>query len=78
MQIIPPEPATANAFWNCGFPLIAQNSGEESHFHNINNGITESGHLKERRWLSEGSVNLNVEINSEQNETQTFCSYLVA
>lgn len=46
MQIILPEPATANAFWNCGFPLIAQNSVEESHFHNINNGITESGLMK--------------------------------
>lgn len=37
----------ANAFWFCGFPLIAQNSKEESNFHDINNGITESGHLKE-------------------------------
>lgn len=44
----PAQPAPANAFWNCGFPLIAPNSVEESHFHNINNGITESGHLKER------------------------------
>lgn len=77
MQIILPEPATANAFWNCGFPLIAQNSVEESHFHNINNGITESGHLKERRWLSESGLDLNVEINTKQKETQT-CSYLVA
>ena len=78
MQIILPEPATANAFWNCGFPLIAQNSVEESYFHNINNGITESGHLKERRWLSESSVDLTVEINTEQNEAQTLCSYLMA
>lgn len=38
----------ANAFWNCGFPLIAQSSAEESHFRNINNGTTKSGHLKER------------------------------
>lgn len=37
----------ANAFWFCGFTLIAQNSKEESHFHDINNGITVSGHLKE-------------------------------
>lgn len=48
MEIILPEPAMANAFWNCGFPLIAQSSAEESHFHNINNGTTKSGHLKER------------------------------
>lgn len=37
----------ANAFCFCGFPLIAQNSKEESNFHDINNAIAESGHLKE-------------------------------
>lgn len=39
--------AAANAFWNCSFPLRAQNRVEERHFYNINNRITESGHLKE-------------------------------
>lgn len=46
------------------FPLIAQNGVEERHFYDINNGITESGRLKEQRWLSESSPELNVEINT--------------
>jgi hypothetical protein len=31
------------------FPLIAQNGVGERHFYDINNGITESGRLKEQR-----------------------------
>lgn len=48
------------------FPLIVQNGGKERHFYDINNGITESGRLKEQRWLSESRAELNVEINTSK------------